>query len=103
MRRAVEIIRKSVDVVGGLVCLTWCPGRSSSCSHGDVAVGMGFKPLKAESEDGGDCLGGVVTHLGSLGHMLLVFVLSMASIRVHAMAGNHIRRSKKDPFMSEYE
>jgi len=44
--------------VGGLVCLTWCPGCSCSCSHGDVVVGMGFKPLKAESEGGGDCLEG---------------------------------------------
>ena len=68
--------------MGGLVCLTWCPAHLCSCSHGDVALRMGFKLLKMVSVGDGDCLGGVVTHLGSLGCALLAFMLMMAGVHI---------------------
>ena len=50
------------------------PAHAHACS--DMTLGTEFKLLKMVSVGGGDCLGGVVTHLGSLGHVLLTFTLS---------------------------
>lgn len=69
------------------------PAHAHACS--DMALGTGFKLLKMVSVGGGDCLGRVITHLGSLDCVLLAFMLLMASV--------HIRRPKKDIFVSEQE
>ena len=47
------------------------PGVQPAHAHArsDRALGTEFKLLKMVSVGGGDCLGGVVTHLGSLGHV----------------------------------
>jgi len=52
-----------VDIVEGA-----SPGVQPAYAHArsDVALGMGFKLLKIVSAGGGDCLGRVITHLGSL-------------------------------------
>ena len=54
------------------------PGVQPAHAHArsDMALGTEFKLLKMVSVGGGDCLGGGVTHLGSLGHVLLTFTLS---------------------------
>lgn len=53
----------------------------SGCSDGDMAPGMGFELLKRVLAGCGDRLG-FITHLQSLGCLLLVFVLSTASVDV---------------------